>query len=327
VTLPKRCKILVTGAAGVMGSRLVRGLIDDGYQVRALILPQDRLRSRLEEWGCEIREGNVADSASIAGCCDGIDTVYHLAAVIISSDQSVFQIVNLQGTANVIATARSGGVRHFIYVSSASVTYSQRTTYAESKLQAEALVAAERGFEHTIIRPTLAYDETGGQEFRMFLAYLQRYPIVPFIGNGSARKRPVFAGDIVDGLRRLANQPISHGKVYNLSGAESITMIDFARLALEHHGSRRRFVFIPVSWCLAIAFAWKWISRRPGLTKSAILGIIQDADLDPAEAIRDLGYRPMGVREGFRRCFSIEPSRVERADRSTCVLPTESHAP
>ena len=76
-------------------------------------------------------------------------------------------------------------------------------------------------------------------------------PIVPFIGNGSARKRPVFAGDIVDGLRRLANQPISHGKVYNFSGAESISMIDFARLALAHHGSRRRFVFVPVSWCLA----------------------------------------------------------------------------
>ena len=86
MTLSKKCKILVTGAAGVMGSRLVRGLVDDGYQVRALILPQDRLRSRLEEWGCEIREGNVADAASVAGCCDGIDTVYHLAAVIISSD-------------------------------------------------------------------------------------------------------------------------------------------------------------------------------------------------------------------------------------------------
>jgi NADH dehydrogenase len=43
--------------------------------------------------------------------------------------------------------------------------------------------------------------------------------------------------------------------------------------------------------------------KRPPLTSSAIAGVVNDANLDPAEAMRDLGYAPRGVRDGFRHCF------------------------
>jgi NADH dehydrogenase len=48
---------------------------------------------------------------------------------------------------------------------------------------------------------------------------------------------------------------------------------------------------------------------RPPLTSSAIAGIVNDANLDPSEAMRDLGYQPLGVREGFRRCFPLPGER------------------
>jgi nucleoside-diphosphate-sugar epimerase len=312
---PARGKVLVTGAAGVMGARLVRGLVEAGWDVRGLVLPGDPLRSRLEGCGCEIREGDVSVRDSLDGVCSGVDIVYHLAAVIISHDPGVFRRVNLDGTANLVRAARAANVHHFIYVSSASVTYPRRTLYAESKLAAEACVAGERAFEHTIVRPTLAYDENGGQEFLMFLSYLRRFPIVPFIGRGTARKRPVFAGDIVDGLLRLADRPVSYGKTYNFSGAESVTMIELARLMLEHHGVRKRFLHVPVALCRAIAFALTALSPRPALTTNAIAGVVHDADLDPAEAVRDLEYHPIGVREGFERCFA----RSEPAQETSSV--------
>ncbi|HEV3030202.1 MAG TPA: NAD(P)H-binding protein, partial [Polyangia bacterium] len=159
----------VTGAAGVMGVRLVRGLVEAGWRVRALVLPGDALRARLAGLDCDIREGDVADAATLRGACAGVDTVYHLAAVILSHDPSVFARVNREGTAHVVAEAARAGVRHFIYVSSASVTYPKRTPYADSKLAAEELVKVERSFAHTIVRPTLVYDVGGGQELLLFL--------------------------------------------------------------------------------------------------------------------------------------------------------------
>jgi NADH dehydrogenase len=52
--------------------------------------------------------------------------------------------------------------------------------------------------------------------------------------------------------------------------------------------------------------------KRPPLTSSAIAGIVNDANLDPSEATRDLNYRPLGVVEGFRRCFPIPPASARR---------------
>src|SRR5215471_11332952 len=126
--------ILVTGAAGVMGRRLVARLLADGFRVRSLVLPGDPERERLVALGSEVCEGDVRSPETLRGICAGVDTVYHLAAIIISHDPSVFARINRDGTANILAEADAASVRHFIYVSSASVTYPKRTPYAESKL-------------------------------------------------------------------------------------------------------------------------------------------------------------------------------------------------
>ena len=140
----------------------------------------------------------------------------------------------------------------------------------------------------------------------MFLDYLRRFPIVPFIGSGRALKRPVWSEDVVDGLCRLANNPKALGKTYNLSGAETISMRELAMLLLAHQDRPRPIVPLPVAWCHALPFAMRLTLRRPPLTSSAIAGIVNDADLDPGEAMRDLGYRPLGVRAGFQLCFPLE---------------------
>jgi NADH dehydrogenase len=286
-----------------MGARLVRRLLSAGHQVRALVLPGDPLRARIEALGAEIHEGDVAQSTTLRGCCEGIDTVYHLAAVIISHDTSVFSRVNRDGTANMVREALQAKVQHFIYVSSASVTYPQRTPYAESKLQAEHIVSAASGMAYTIARPTLVYEQGGGQELMMFLDYLRRFPVVPFIGKGAAIKRPVWSEDVVDGLLRMVDGRVAWGKTYNLSGGEPISMLELAKLLLEHLDRPRPIAHLPVPLCRAMARGLALTRSRPVLTESAIAGVVNDADLDPADAMRDLGYRPLGVRQGFQQCF------------------------
>jgi NADH dehydrogenase len=299
-----------------MGRRLVKRLLDAGWNVRALILPGDSLRPCVEQLGAEICEADVSDAASLAGACEDVELVYHLAAVIVSHDPAVFRRVNLAGTTNMVAEAARARVGHFVYVSSASVVYPERTPYAQSKLDAEAVVKAACGMAHTIVRPTLVYETGGGQELMMFLDYLRRFSIVPFIGAGDAVKRPVWAEDVVDGLLRIAGNRSAWGKTYNLSGADPISMLELGQLLLAHHDRPRPFVHLPVALCRALAHVWARFSRQPLLTPSAIAGVVNDADLDPSQATHDLGYRPLGVREGFRRCF---PRPVATSDASTAV--------
>ena len=213
--------ILVTGGLGVMGSTLVKGLVDRGFKVRVLD-NSDRFRSRLDGYDVEIRIGDITKPETLTGCFDEVETVYHLAAVLIVYDPSLFQKINVGGTRNIIDASIKAGVKHFILVSSASVTYPHTTPYSLSKRETERMIKEQTAMKWTIVRPTLAYNESGGEEFNMFLAYLKKYPFVPFIGAGRSLKRPVHCDDLMKGFLAIAGNPKSYGKTYAFSGGEAI---------------------------------------------------------------------------------------------------------
>lgn len=291
--------ILVTGAAGTIGSELVRGLLARGFLVRALLLPNDPFASRLSALGCERFEADITRPDSLKGAFEGVDTVYHLAAVVLARDPAVFEQVNVGGTRHVAEAAAASGVGHFIHVSSASVVYPRTTPYSRSKRACERIVQAAFPGRFTLVRPTLVYADQGGQEFDLFLAALKRFPIVPFIGRGRARKRPVHVRDLTEGLVAIAGNRRTYGKTYNLSGGEAVSMRELARLMLAREGMAKPFLPLPVALCRAFAWGLERLSSNPPLTTSSVAGVTQDADLDPSEAMADLGYRPIGVREGL----------------------------
>jgi len=300
--------LLVTGAAGEVGRRLVARIAADGHRVRALVLPGDPLRARIADLPVEICEGDVRERATLDRAVAGVDTVLHLAAVILARDPAVLDAVNRQGTANLVAAAaEAGSVRHFIYVSSASVVYPHLTPYGQSKLAAERIVQGEARLRHTIVRPTLVYDENGGQEFALFRRYLHRFPVVPFVGPTSgplaARKRPIHGADVVEALARMVGNPVTYGRTYNLSGSETITLADLGKLVLRLEGRSKPFVALPIAACRMLAFGFAAVMQNPPLTPYAVAGFTNHADLDPSEAVRDLDWHPRGVREGLAACL------------------------
>jgi NADH dehydrogenase len=299
--------ILVTGGAGVMGSRLVRGLVEAGNRVRVLTLPNDPLVSRLDGLDVDVRYGDVGDRSTLEGLCDGVRTVYHLAAILLSRDPDLFQSVNVGGTRNLVDLSIEAGVSHFVLVSSISVIYPYTTPYSLSKRECERIVREQDSMRWTIVRPTLAYNELGGEEFVMFMDYLKRFPVVPFIGRGRALKNPVHVDDLMRGFLAIANNPRTYGKTYAFSGSEEISIWDLGKEMLRHQGIRKPFVALPVWVCKLLAAAMGATMKRPPLTWNAIAGLTQDANPDWSEAKADIGYEPIGIREGLVRCFG-EPA-------------------
>jgi nucleoside-diphosphate-sugar epimerase len=295
--------ILVTGGAGVLGSRLVKGLALRGHKVRVLTLPGDPFVGRLDGTACEIAYGDVADAVSLAGIFEGIQTVYHLAAVIIARDRETLQRINVEGTRNVADGAERAGAEHFIYVSSISAASPEGSDYAQSKLQAEEIVKSRKAMHHTIVRPSLIYGKDQGQEFMMFMESLLKYPVVPFVGRGLARKNPVLADDVVTGLIPIAGNLRAYDKTYYFIGGEEISIYDMARLILKCRGISKPILRIPLPLCRLAAAVMEKTMKNPPLTRYAISRIEHDAPFDIAEAREDLGYNPVGVTEGLRRCY------------------------
>jgi len=296
-------KILITGGTGAIGTGLVSLLKAEGFALRVLTLPGDDAGKKMADEGVDVIYGDIADPESVNGLCRGIATVIHLAAVILSRDDDVFDKINVTGTRYLLTDAKNAGVCHFIHVSSASVVYRKMTPYSRSKRIAERYVK-ESALPWTIVRPTLAYGKSGGMEFDLFLKKLATYPIIPVIGSGKAKKRPVYIDDLVDGLFRIATAAQGQGKIYNLSGGSSISMLEFTKLCLTLLGREDRIVLpIPVPLCRIAAAVMERFMEKPLLSWNMIAGAVQDADLDPADAILDLGYAPVAFEQKIGDCF------------------------
>lgn len=163
-----RRRVLVTGAAGFIGSHLTDALIERGEQVRALDNFSSGARENLNS-AAELRVADVRNIDSVRPAMAGVDCVFHLAAmprVMLSIERPVeTDLVNVIGTLNVLIAAREAGVGRFIYAGSSSVYGEQPTMplvetmtpnplnpYALQKLAAEQYV---RMFHRLHGMPTL----------------------------------------------------------------------------------------------------------------------------------------------------------------------------
>jgi NADH dehydrogenase len=283
-------KVLVTGGAGVVGRALCRELLKRGVCVRVLSLPGDSLVQSLPP-SVEVAYGNVADYESIRPAFDGVDCVFHLAAILLSNDADAFEKINAGGTRNVVSACQDAGVRRLLYVSSISVTYPVLTPYGASKLAGEAAVK-DSGLEWTIVRPTLVIGDGGGVEFRMFADFVCKFPVYPMPGGGVSKKRPVRSVDLVKGIAAAGLTRDAVGKTYALAGPEVMTMAEMARRVLRQAGLRHWMV--PLPWWLArmLAVFKNRIGGRRVSAEQALAGFLYDAVPGIENAEKDLDYHP-----------------------------------
>ena len=109
--------VVVTGASGHLGMNLVRALVAEKRQVRALVHVNHQT---LESLGAEIVRGDVTDLDSLCRAFEGVETVYHLAAVIslLNNEWTLLEKVNVFGTRNVVEACLRCGVKRLVHFSS-----------------------------------------------------------------------------------------------------------------------------------------------------------------------------------------------------------------
>src|SRR5262249_2973411 len=185
--------LLLTGATGSIGSRLLPLLLQEGEDVRCLVREPRRLGERRVDVQIALGDlGEMSDPYLVRQALRGVDTVVHLAATI--RDQPRHRIEELNGLATVrlLRAAERSGVRRFAFFSALDASSAQRTRFFRAKWLAERAVESSP-LESMIFAPSIVYDHSDP-----WITLLRRFsflPVMPVSGAGRARFQPLWAAD------------------------------------------------------------------------------------------------------------------------------------
>ncbi|HVO23189.1 MAG TPA: NAD-dependent epimerase/dehydratase family protein [Candidatus Margulisiibacteriota bacterium] len=316
-------KALVTGASGFLGRSIVRRLLRDGIEVRALMRPG----RRFEIAGVELAEGDICDDAAVAAAVRGVDWVVHAAArVATTGSWEEFAEVNVRGTRRLIRAAVGAGVQRIVHISSLSiyavsfdgVTITEdapyeseaeaRGGYSRSKLAADraVLAAARCGAPVVVLRPGLLYgpgkrppvarQSFGGGRVKLLLATPHYTLPLSYVDN------------VADAVLLAARCDAAAGEAFTIVDA-NVEQAHYLSLYRAASGETWRAVFLPVG---AVALAallaeggLRMLRRRSPVTYHQVRRATQSARYDCSRAERVLGWRPsVSVEEGLRRVFA-----------------------
>lgn len=253
-------KVLVTGADGFIGSHLTERLVAEGADVRAFCLYNSRGSAGwLDETdpatraALDLRLGDIRDARFVAAATEGVEVVFHLAALIAipysyAAPQS-FIDTNVSGTLHTLEAARAAGVRRFIQTSTSEVygtpeslpirethPLAAQSPYAASKVAADQLALAfsrSFGLPVVVLRPFNTYGPR--QSDRAVLPTMLRQLLAGRaevrLGRLDPRRDLTFVADTVDGFIRAATAPGIDGEVIQLGTGRSESIGELFALA------------------------------------------------------------------------------------------------
>jgi len=295
--------IVVTGAAGMLGTHLVRRLASEGWSVtgvdvRPAAAPNGSVRHVVAD---------VRDRAAMSAAVSGADAVVHCAAALPSYPAEQIRSIIVDGTRTVLGAAASAGVPRLVHMSSTAVyglptvvptteEYPRSPVDDYSRAKAAAEVVAEQlrsdGNCVSILRPKTFLGPGRMGLFSMLFEWAEEGRHFPVLGRGDVRIQMLAVDDLIDGVLAVLHAPERHANdTYNLAAAEFSTIRDDFQSVLDAAGHGRRVVSLPARPAL-LTLRLLELSRLSPVYGRLLHKLMADSYVSVDKASVQLGFNP-----------------------------------
>jgi uncharacterized protein YbjT (DUF2867 family) len=294
--------ILLTGATGYVGGRLLKVLEGAGRRVRCLARRPEALRAKVAP-GTEVVAGDVLDEGSLKEGLRGVHTAYYLVHSM--GARRDFEAEDRRAARNFAEAAREAGVRRIIYLGGLGVGNGALSRHLRSRQEVGAVLRAS-GVQVIEFRASIVIG-SGSLSFEMIRALVERLPIMITPRWVSVPAQPIGIEDLLQYLLAALDLPVEGNPILEIGGSERVSYSDLMHEYARQRGLRRLMIPVPVltPWLSSL-----WLGLVTPLYarvgRELIDSIRHPTVVHDDSALKMFTIRPTGVREAIASALRNE---------------------
>jgi uncharacterized protein YbjT (DUF2867 family) len=293
--------ILVIGATGYIGGRVVPRLIEKGHKVRVLVRDPQKVADR--GWkGIDIVRGNLQDPDTLPPAFKDIDIVYYLAHAMTAGSKS-FESLDRAAAWQVTTLCQINEVKRVVYLGGLGKRSIHQSPHLRSRHEVGDILRAGR-VPVTEFRAAVIIG-SGSYSFEMIHHLVNRLPVMISPKWLLVRTQPIGIRDVLQYLIETIDRPETAGKVYDIGGPDILTYRDMLKTVAAVLGLRRYIITVPVLTPKLSSYWINFVTPIPAKTARVLIESLRHETIcENDDALRDFPVQPIGFEEAVRRAFS-----------------------
>jgi len=300
---PEIGRILVTGATGYIGGRLVPELLARGYQVRVMVraLSEDHK----DRWpGAEVVVGDALDAGSLRVTLAGVHTAYYLIHSLLLGPRE-FESKEIEAAANFRTAAERAGVARILYLGALGDVRASLSPHLRSRMR----VAEELGrgsVPTTVLRAAIIIG-SGSASYEIVEHLVKNLPVFLVPRWAQTRCQPIAVRDVIKYLVGVLETPSTSGRSFDIGGRDVLTYREMLTTFATLLGRRRFFLPSPLHRIGFFAYLASLVTPVPAaITRCLMEGTTTEVVCQDDAITRLLPFSPLGYREALVRALSRE---------------------
>src|SRR5476651_581661 len=292
--------VLLTGASGYVGGRLIPLLEQQSVVLRCLARNPDKLRPLVKE-RTQVVQGDVLDPASLDRALQGVHTAYYLVHLMARSKD--FEKEDRQAATNFVQAAKNAGVRRMIYLGGLGDDADPKLSPHLRSRHEVGKILRDSGVETIEFRASLVIG-TGSLSFDLVKTLTDRLPIMICPRWLATPTQPIAVDDVLAYLLAAKDLPAGESQIFEIGGADVVPYGDLVREYARQKKLRRWLISVPVltpylsSLWLALVTPASFVVGR-----HLIEGLKNPTVVRDNSALRVFSIRPMGIREAIQKAL------------------------
>ncbi|MDA9649533.1 NAD-dependent epimerase/dehydratase family protein [Alphaproteobacteria bacterium] len=270
----KKKKILITGAAGLVGQNLITRL-KTRFDLELICVDKHHKNCLIfRKFNPEIKliEEDLAKSDTEFDFVKDIDIVIIIHAQISGLTETPFIANNVIATQNIINASIENKISYIIHISSSVVLSKAYDFYTQTKIAQEKLIL-ESGIPSVVLRPTLMFGWFDRKHLGWLAHFIKRSPVFPIPNFGRYLRQPLYAGDFCSVIESCIDDP-KPNQIFDISGQNKVYYVDLIKLLKLSTDSKSIILPIPYQLFWVLLKVYSFFSKDPPFTTQQLEALV-----------------------------------------------------